>query len=73
MIRKLPTTYAELLRYVIPPLAVVNYLKETARQYGMSDDAADWLDLVVRVRSGESIAEMDKFDTPTQGELLKGP
>ena len=66
-----PTNLYELLCYCMPPLTVVSYLQDTAKRYGMSDEAADWLDLVVRVRSGEAIPEMDKFDTPTQPELVK--
>ena len=70
---KLPATLYELLILYTPPRSVVAYLQDTAQRYGMSEEAADWLDLVVRVRSGEPIPEMDKFDTPAQPELVKGP
>lgn len=62
---KLPATLYELLVLYTPPIAVVAYLQDTAKRYGMSEEAADWLDLVIRVRSGEAIAEMDRFDTRT--------
>lgn len=65
--------YAQLLLWYTPPLPVVSYLQDTAKRYGMSDEAAAWLERVVAVRTGDPIPEMDRFDTPTQAELVKGP
>jgi len=73
-----PTTLYELLLWYTPPLSVVEFLQATAAQHGMSPEAAEWLERVVAVRTGDPIPEMDRFDVPwtgdpVQGELVKGP
>ena len=66
-------TVLQLLTDYTPPISIVEHLGSIIEEHGATPEAAAWLAIVVKVRSGESIPEIDNFGVIRQPELIKGP
>lgn len=68
-----PLDLGDVLCYLAPPLELLNYLDKAIAQQGDRTPVKirDWREKWRRLNAGDPMPEVDRFDTPVQGELVK--
>ena len=71
---KPPTTLSDLLTFLAPPLELLSYLDKVIAGQGdkVPPPIREYREKWRKLNAGEPFPEVDKFDRPTQAELLKG-
>ena len=59
--RQPPDNLADLLTWLAPPLAVLNFFDAASEQHGMSDEAADWRAKWAAINGPDPVPAVDEL------------